>query len=106
VKVVQIADNLPLHRLSSGELDRLGAQAEKQNIDLEVGTAGLVPDHLRKYLSIAAKLRSPFVRVVIDSEESQPHPFAAAKMLEEVLPDFRRAGVCLALENHDRFPAS
>src|SRR5262245_18374967 len=27
-------------------------------------------------------------------------------MLEEVLADFRRAGVCLAIENHDRFPAS
>jgi sugar phosphate isomerase/epimerase len=106
LKVVQIADNLPLHRLSYGELDRLADRAAKQHIDVEVGTAGLVPDHLREYLSIAVRLHSPFLRVVIDSDDSQPSPYAAAQMLEEVLPDFRRAGVCLAIENHDRFPAS
>jgi sugar phosphate isomerase/epimerase len=106
VKVVQIADNLPLHQLSSGKLDCLAARAEEQGIDLEVGTAGLSPDHLSQYLSIAVRLHSPFVRVVIDSEESQPSPYAAAQMLAEVLPDFRRADVCLAIENHDRFPAS
>jgi len=106
VKVVQIADNLPLHQLSAIELDHLADRAARQQIDIEVGTAGLVPDHLRRYLSIAVRLRSPFVRIVIDSDESQPHPFSAAKMLEEILPDFRRAGICLAIENHDRFPAS
>src|SRR5262245_7722758 len=106
VKVVQIADNLPLHRLSQHELDRLAERAAAQGIDLEVGTAGLMPDHLRQYLSIAVRLHSPFLRVVIDSDESQPSPYAAAQMLEEVLPDFRRVGVCLAIENHDRFPAS
>jgi 3-oxoisoapionate decarboxylase len=106
VNVVQIADNLPLHQLSPAELDHLAVRATREKIDIEVGTAGLIPAHLRRYLSIAVKLRSPFVRVVIDSETTQPHPFAAAKMLEEVLPDFRRAGVCLAIENHDRFPAS
>jgi sugar phosphate isomerase/epimerase len=106
VKVVQIADNLPLHQLSPGELDRLAERASKQGVDLEVGTAGLVPDHLQQYLSIAVRLHSPFLRVVIDSEDSQPSPYAAAQMLEDVLPEFRRAGVCLAIENHDRFPAS
>src|SRR5262245_4577903 len=94
VNVVQIADNLPLHRLSQLELDRLAERAARQSIDLEVGTAGFMRDHLRQYLAIAIRLHSPFLRVVIDSEESQPSPYAAAQMLEEVLPDFRCAGVC------------
>jgi sugar phosphate isomerase/epimerase len=106
VKVVQIADNIPLHRLSAVELDRLAERATRQGIYLEVGTAGLAPDHLRKYLSIAVRLHSPFLRVVIDTDDSQPSPDAAAQMLEDVVPDFRRAGVCLAIENHDRFPAA
>jgi len=106
VNVVQIADNVPLERLSVVELDSFAERATGEGIDLEVGTAGLAPDNLRKYLSIAVRLRAPFLRVVIDSEESQPSPEIVAQMLEEVMPDFRRAGVCLAIENHDRFPAS
>src|SRR5437879_5454314 len=85
VKVVQIADNLPLHRLSAAELGHLADRAAQEGIDLEVGTCGLVADHLREYLSIAVRLRSPLVRVVIDSETSQPSPYGAAAMLDEAL---------------------
>src|SRR5262245_46995842 len=78
VKVVQIADNLPLHRLSQGELDRLAERAAEQGVALEVGTAGLMPDQLRQYLAVAVRLHSPFLRVVIDSDELQPSRYVAA----------------------------
>jgi sugar phosphate isomerase/epimerase len=106
VRVVQIADNLPLDRLSGAELDALAVLADRSGIDLEVGTCGIDPDHLRAYLRLAVRLRSPLVRVVIDTETSHPSPDEAVATLREVVPQFARAGVCLAIENHDRFRAA
>src|SRR5262249_33810815 len=72
VGVVQIADNLPLDRLTDAQLKLLTAQAAERDLRIEVGTCGIEPDHLRTYLGLAQRLGSPFVRVVIDTEVSQP----------------------------------
>lgn len=106
VRVVQIADNLPLDRLSEPALDELSRQARQLGIDLEVGTAGTDPDHLRAYLSLAVRLRSPLLRLVLDTEHSRLSPHEAVQALRQVLPEFAAANVCLAIENHDRFPAA
>jgi 3-oxoisoapionate decarboxylase len=104
--VVQIADNLPLDRLSVAELERLAAIAEERGISLEVGTCGIELDHLRSYLQLTVRLHSPFVRVVIDTDLRQPSPDEVVATFREVLPAFEQANVCLAIENHDRFPAA
>jgi sugar phosphate isomerase/epimerase len=103
VRVAQIADNLPLDRLPDPELDTLARRAGQSGIDLEVGTCGIHPEHLRTYLRLAVRLKSPLVRVVLDTEDHHPSPAEAVEALRAVLPDFERAGVCLAVENHDRF---
>src|SRR6185369_1360230 len=72
VSVVQIADNLPLHRFSNSDLDDLAALAQEKRIDLEVGTCGIEPGHLRTYLDIAVRLRSSLIRVLIDTDTSFP----------------------------------
>src|SRR4051812_23090467 len=101
VDVVQIADNLPLDRLSSGEIDELASQARDRKLQLEVGTCGIERGHLRTYLKLAASLHSPLVRVVIDTDTSQPSPNDIVASLQAVLPEFAAANVCLAIENHD-----
>jgi sugar phosphate isomerase/epimerase len=106
VGVVQIADNLPLHLLSDGELDRVAQLAVDLQIQLEVGTCGIAADDLRAYLRIATRLGSSFVRVVLDTEDSQPTTDEVVEALHAVLLDFSRADVFLAIENHDRFPAA
>lgn len=106
VRVVQIADNLPLDRLSDSALASLAQRANRVQIDLEVGTCGIEPQHLHNYLAIATRLGSPLLRIVLDTDAVQPSPQEAIALLREVLPAFRRAGVCLAIENHDRFPAA
>src|SRR5687768_4672475 len=68
VCVVQIADNLPLDRLSDSHLDALRQQADRMGISLEVGTCGIHPEHLRTYLKLAQRLNSPILRVVADTE--------------------------------------
>jgi sugar phosphate isomerase/epimerase len=106
VGLVQIADNLPLDRLTAAERQSLLRQAEGLGIGLEVGTCGIRPEHLRTYLRIASELRSPLLRVVIDTEDEQPAVDDIVQSLGQVLPDFESAGVTLAIENHDRFPAA
>jgi sugar phosphate isomerase/epimerase len=106
VGVVQIADNLPLDRLSDAELNDLFARAGRLGLALEVGTRGCRPDDLRKYLRIAERLGSPILRTILDADGHEPTPDEAAVMLGEVAPEFERAGVCLAVENHDRFRAA
>jgi 3-oxoisoapionate decarboxylase len=106
VHVVQIADNLPLHALNSAQIDALAARAADLNIDLEIGTCGIDPTHLQSYLQLALRLRSPLVRVVIDTDTSQPTLDQIVDLLHESLPAFTTAGISLAVENHDRLPAA
>src|SRR5688572_4780288 len=67
VHVVQIGDNLPLDRLTQPELAGLADQAKAQGIELEVGTCGIGPDNLRRYLDIACQLKSPILRTLLDT---------------------------------------
>ncbi|MCI0626755.1 MAG: sugar phosphate isomerase/epimerase [Acidobacteria bacterium] len=106
VHVVQIADNLPLDRLTNLELDALLKRAVQSNIDLEVGTCGISPRHLGNYLRLARRLDSSLVRIVLDSENHHPSTDEVVASVGSVAPDFERAGVCLAIENHDRFKAA
>jgi sugar phosphate isomerase/epimerase len=105
VRVVQIADNLPLDRMAADELDAVAADARRSGLDLEVGTCGIDPAHLRAYLRVAVRLQSPLVRVVPDTDTARPSAADLTAVLREVQPEYERAGVCLAIENHDRFPA-
>jgi 3-oxoisoapionate decarboxylase len=106
VAVVQIADNLPLDKLNAEEIQALAGLAEELEIRIEVGTAGVRPERLRTYLELAVRLRSPIVRIVIDTAESEPTPDEVIEMLHQVLLEYSRAGVWLAIENHDRFHAA
>jgi sugar phosphate isomerase/epimerase len=105
VRVVQIADNLPLDRMSSGEIAELATMAREDGLQIEVGTCGIEPPHLRTYLKLAVQLRSPLVRVVIDTDTHQPSPDEVVRSLTTILPEFAAANTRLAIENHDRFPA-
>jgi 3-oxoisoapionate decarboxylase len=106
VRVVQIADNLPLDRMPLAELDQLAAAAREKGVLLEVGTRGIRSDWLEAYLELAIRLRSPIVRVIIDGEASKPSVNDAVASIRRALPQFGRANVSLAIENHDRFPAA
>lgn len=105
VGLVQFADNLPLDRLSWTELDRFQQAASEIGVSIEVGTRGVAPDHLRVYLALAERFRSPIVRVVVDTADHHPSEREIVASLRAVMPDYERAGVCLAIENHDRFQA-
>lgn len=105
VRVVQIADNLPLEGASNAELEALRRTAHDLGIAIELGIRGIQPDLLRQYLGIAGVLGSSLLRTLIDSPGHEPSEDETATMLRTIAPEFERAGIALAIENHDRFRA-
>jgi sugar phosphate isomerase/epimerase len=106
VRVVQIADNLPLDALTSPELKSLRQLAQDYGIALQVGTRGVDPSHLLKYLRIAEELESTLVRT-LGGWPGYPTPLSEVeKNIHLVLPAFIDAGVSLALENYEVYPTA
>jgi sugar phosphate isomerase/epimerase len=105
VRVVQIADNLPLERLSDGDLAELASRAQVKGIELEVGTRGIGHGRLERFLDIAAVLKSRILRVVVDTPDSRPSGPEIVDSIRASVPELERRGICLAIENHDRFHA-
>ena len=103
LRVVQIADNLPLHEHSAARLADIRDHAREHAIEIEVGTRGIGEDHILRYLELARYFGSPILRAVIDSPADQPSPEEVIARLKPLMSKFRQAGVVLALENHDRF---
>jgi sugar phosphate isomerase/epimerase len=105
VRLVQMADNLPLDGLSPAELDSFQARAQHLGIAVEVGTRGIAPAHLQRCLALAQRFASPILRVVIDTPSHHPAVEEVIATLAPLQAEFAAAGVCLAIENHDRFAA-
>ena len=104
--VVQLCDNLPAATWDPPSVDRLDAVSRGAGVAVEVGTRGSDPAHLRRFVAIAARLRSPILRVVIDAPGDEPSPPEVVRRLGRVRDELERSGVTLAVENHDRFPAA
>jgi sugar phosphate isomerase/epimerase len=103
VHLVQICDNLPLHKLSETELGRLQAHAKRLGVDIEVGTRGIDEAHLRTYLQLAKRFGSPILRVVAGAAHAEPTANQVVQAIRGLLPDLQAERIILAIENHDRF---
>jgi len=102
---VQFGDNLPLHECAEEELVPLIDFASREAIQVEVGARGLVPDHLHRYVTIAERFQSPFLRMVIDGKHYEPSVDEVVKVIQEIVPTLKEKNIKLAIENHDRFTA-
>ncbi len=103
---VQIADNLPLHSFSKGELMAIFNYAQSKNIGIEVGTRGLQPKNVSQYISIAKLIQSPILRIVIDEPGFEPPIDGVIATIKDILPSLEKNNIKLAIENHDRFKSS
>jgi len=106
VSVVQIADNLPLHKLHVKELRDARDQAASSGIKIEIGTRGVEPDHLLLYLKLALELDAVLVRTLTHTAESQPSLEQTEQWIGKVLPEFESHGVTLGLENYEKHSCS
>jgi sugar phosphate isomerase/epimerase len=101
VQVLQIADNLPLHKLDLSEIRGVRDQAVSLGIKIEIGTRGVEPDHLLRYLRLAFELDAVLIRTLTHTSESQPSLDQAEQWIRKVLPEFEANGVVLGLENYE-----
>ena len=106
VHVVHFLDNLPLDSFDDRMLDRARDLAREHNIEVEVGTRGTEPEHLRKYLRIAKRMGAHLVRTM-GGWHKAPAPVDEIKAnFRQVLPQFSDAGVRIALENYEAYSTS
>lgn len=105
IRVIQIADNLPLEYWPQTELQELEKYARERQITIEMGSRGLTPGHTLKCLETAVTLNSPILRMVIDKAEYEPDLQTVINTIRDLLPEFKARHIKLAIENHDRFKA-
>ena len=105
LKLVQIADNLPLEKMKENELVALRKYGEGKGVEIEMGGRGLTPDHTMKCLEAAKLLNSPILRMVIDGSGYEPDIKYVISVVRELIPEFKSRKIKLAIENHDRFKA-
>lgn len=102
---LQVGDNLPLHALTEVRLQEFKAFASRNNIRLEVGARKLTEDHLQRYLEICKFLKAPLLRFVVDGDDYTPSGQTIISIVKNILPELKKNGVTLGIENHDRFKA-
>ncbi len=106
VGVVQLCDNLPPQTYEPESVEAIAGLALKLRVSIELGTRGIDADHLRRSIQLARQLRSPILRVVIDSNGDHPAPDVVVRQLATLKEDLAAAGIILAIENHDRFTSA
>jgi 3-oxoisoapionate decarboxylase len=104
IHYVQFGDNLPLHLLQEKELIDLKKNADDLSVQIQVGTRRLSVENVETYIAIATFFGTDFIRMVIDDADHHPGESEVIEIIKDLLPQLEKAGVCLAIENHDRFP--
>ena len=106
ITLVQLGDNLPVHEWSAERLGRFVEASRDAGIGVELGARGLTEEHLRRYLDLCRVLRATLLRFVPDAQSYQPTVDELVALLRNAAAALAAAGVTLAIENHDRFPAA
>jgi len=102
VDLFQICDFAPLDGFTSTELAAVKATAADLGITLEVGTKGVTPEHLTRYLDIAVALDAKLVRSMVFGPDSRPTLGEAEGYLRDAMGAFADAGMTLALETYEQ----
>lgn len=102
VSLFQICDYPQLEGWSPAQLQALRQQADSLGMSLELGTRGLVAEHLQRYLELADALEVTVLRSMFNSATSRPTLAEASAMIETVLPRFEQQQVSLCLETYEQ----
>jgi 3-oxoisoapionate decarboxylase len=102
VDLFQICDYAPLEAMSAGELTDAAAAARDLGLTVELGTKGIEPHRLTRYLDLATGFGATLLRSMVTSPECSPTLPQAEEWLRAVMPAFEDAGVDLALETYEQ----
>lgn len=105
VDVVQIADNCPIHILDELKRIHVKQKSQEHGITIELGTRGI--ENLETYLQLCRFFNSKILRVLPDlpvGVEISCVYESILRSIRKVLPEFREAGVKIAIENYEKIP--
>ena len=101
-RVFQICDYAPIESYDAAQLADVRATAAGLGLTLELGTLGIRPEHLLKYLRMAGELGVTLVRSMLNTAGHRPDTTEAVALLEEAVPRYADAGVTLGLETYEQ----
>ncbi|MFE6527423.1 sugar phosphate isomerase/epimerase family protein [Streptomyces rochei] len=101
-EVFQICDYAPIESYDAARLADVRATADDLGLTLELGTRGIRPEHLLKYLDTAGELGVTLVRSMLNTADHRPDTAEAVALLKEVVPRYAAAGVTLGLETYEQ----
>ncbi|MFT3797444.1 TIM barrel protein [Microbacterium sp.] len=102
VDLFQICDYAPLLEMSAPELQDAAAAARDLGLAIQLGTKGVEPAHLRRFLGPAEVFDARLVRSMLYGPGSRPTLDEARTWLEAALGAYESAGVTLALETYEQ----
>lgn len=102
----QICDYAPLDEMTDAELRRAADAARDLGLTIELGTKGVEPAHLERWLRLAGVFDAALVRSMVHGPHSRPPLDQAEAWLRDVLPAYEAAGVTLALETYEQVATS
>ena len=106
LRVVQVADNLPIETWPDERVERFLAAARAAGIAIELGARGLTDAHLQRFLELCRRCGARLLRFVADAPGYEPSAGRLTALIRNAQTALAAAGESLALENHDRFPAA
>ncbi|MFF4470160.1 sugar phosphate isomerase/epimerase family protein [Streptomyces sp. NPDC001599] len=101
-QVFQICDYAPVESYDRARLADLRDTAADLGLTLELGTRGIRPDHLLRYLDLAGELGVTLVRSMLNTADHRPDTTEAVALLKEAVPRYADAGVTLGLETYEQ----
>ncbi|MGC9438312.1 sugar phosphate isomerase/epimerase family protein [Streptomyces sp. WG5] len=101
-EVFQICDYAPVESYDAARLADVRATADDLGLTLELGTRGIRPEHLLKYLDMAGELGVTLVRSMLNTADHRPGTAEAVALLKEAVPRYAAAGVTLGLETYEQ----
>lgn len=102
VELFQICDYAPLETMTDTELRDAAAAARDLGLRIQLGTKGIEPAHLSRFLELAEIFDAHLVRSMLTSPTSSPDHDTALEWLTKALPAYEAAGVTLALETYEQ----
>lgn len=106
VDLFQICDYAPLEHLGERELAEAAAAARDLGITVQLGTKGIAPERLHRFLRLAEVFDARLVRSMLSGPEGMPSLARAETWLLETMPSYEAAGVTLALETYEQVATS
>lgn len=106
VGLFQICDYAPLDSMSDDELAAVRRTADSLGITLELGTKGIRPEHLLRFLHIARILEANLLRTMFNVPGHAPDTDEATAIFTKILPAFEAAGVRIAVETYEQVPTA